>query len=224
MSNPNDSPIHQVITVRRRIKRGKKGQRPTLQEVADKAEQFINLRIHVPKKINKGNAGQLFEKLTGIPTSSACLDCLDGEVKTFPIKQLKRSGEYVPKETIALTMITNESLTDHTFQDSRCSKKVSRVLYVPYWRDQDCIVFLKPTLIDLHEEQFIPLLNVFQHDYELARLNFTTQGSFDGSSKIGKYIQTRTKGAGKLAPKRRAFYLRTGFIREYVPIHDASLP
>ena len=38
---------------------------------------------------NKGKPGQFVEDRLGIKLSSDCLDCLDGEIKLFPLKQLK---------------------------------------------------------------------------------------------------------------------------------------
>ena len=96
-------------------------QRPTIASVKACAMNNINIQHHCPKTKNKGAAGLLFEKLTGIPTSSACLDCIDGEVKVYPLKRLA-SGRIVPKETVAITMMKPEDLENISWNESRCRK------------------------------------------------------------------------------------------------------
>ena len=85
-------------------------QRPTIAAVKACAIKNIDIPHFCPVTKNKGAAGLLFEKLAEIPTSSACLDCLDGEVKLYPLKTLKR-GDIVPKETVAITMMKPKTLT-----------------------------------------------------------------------------------------------------------------
>jgi hypothetical protein len=153
-----------------------------------------------PIVANKGAVGHLLEDILEIPRSSECLDCSDGEVKVVPLKRLK-NGKIVPKETIAITMMEKE-FTD--FEDSRCFKKMSRMLVIPYLRDGNTIMFYEPTLIELKDE----LLKTIKADYDLIRSSAL-------QSKIGKYLQTRTKGPGGNI-KTRAFYLRTLFTRDFV--------
>jgi len=153
-----------------------------------------------PIVANKGAVGHLLEDILEIPRSSECLDCSDGEVKVVPLKRLK-NGKIVPKETIAITMMEKE-FTD--FEDSRCFKKMARMLVIPYLRDGNTIMFYEPTLIELKDE----LLKTIKADYDLIRSSAL-------QSKIGKYLQTRTKGPGGNI-KTRAFYLRTLFTRDFV--------
>ena len=78
--------------------------RPTIGRIKAKFEKDIKgNKIELHKTKNKGLPGQTLETLLGIPTSSATLDCSDGELKLFPLKKLK-NGDYAPKETIAITM------------------------------------------------------------------------------------------------------------------------
>lgn len=142
----------------------------------------------------------MLEDLLEIPRSSECLDATDGELKIVPLKRLK-NGKIVPKETIAVTMVGKEFAN---FKDSRCFKKMERMLVVPYLRDGDSITFYAPTLIELKNE----LLKTIETDYDEIR-------SKPLQSKIGKYLQTRTKGPGG-AIKTRAFYLRTSFTKQFV--------
>jgi hypothetical protein len=76
-----------------------KNQKKTINEIFIKCLSIVNIEYDLPVTINKGKPGQFLEDILEIPHSSDCLDCLDGEVKTFPLKMLK-NGTYVPKETI----------------------------------------------------------------------------------------------------------------------------
>jgi hypothetical protein len=127
-------------------------QRPSISEVYDKIIEIINKQYILPKTSNKGKPGNYLEELVGIPRSSACLDCTDGEVKVFPVKKIK-SGKFVPKETIAVTMINNEDIKNHSFDDSRCYKKLLNTQFIPfkdYWifekkQDKDSFLFQRRT-------------------------------------------------------------------------------
>jgi hypothetical protein len=166
--------------------------------------------VHCPKTTNKGIVGLLCEKLTGIPTSSAKLDCMDGEVKVFPLKQTKAG--LVPKETIAVTMLNKNRLqAQDTFESSDCGTKMKRVLYIPYLREGEMVRFFPPTDLTLSPE----LTATLAKDYEAIRAGFLADGTLTSST--GTYLQTRTKGAGGDAPKTRAYYLRTQFITTFLP-------
>ena len=80
------------------------------QSIADiflKINRIVGMAYILPKTGNKGLPGIFLEELLGIPQTSNCLDCSDGELKTFPVKRLK-SGNLVPKESIAVTMLSTE--------------------------------------------------------------------------------------------------------------------
>lgn len=181
--------------------------RPTIADVHSKVLQFINTPHILPVTTNKGRPGSYLEHLTGIPTSSECLDCVDGEVKVFPITKLK-NGKIVPKETIAVTMINRSDLIRDDFSSSKLHTKLSNVLYVPYSREGDVIMYMKPTLINL--AAFPQAYAQIQKDYEDIRC------ADESCSSIGVYIQSRTKGQGGDAPKTRAFYLKKQFMLDLV--------
>jgi len=189
--------------------------RPCIQDVHDKVVEITNTIYVLPKTANKGKPGNFLEELTGIPTSSECLDCTDGEVKVFPLKKLK-NGEFVPKETIAVTMINKDTLKNDSFLESRCFKKMTQILYIPYYRDGDNITYMTPTIINLNDKSSEKLKKQLHEDYEEIRNFIIQNNTLDGSSKLGKYLQNRTKGAGKGAPKTRAFYLRPTFMKDFV--------
>jgi hypothetical protein len=192
--------------------------RPSVEEVFIKVNRIININILWPKTENKGSPGQLLERIVGIPNSSDPLDCIDGELKSFEVKK-NRNGTFLPKETIACTMINNNELTTQCFAESKCYKKLSKVLYVPHYRNGDYITFMKPTLIDINVEKYKTLKTHFEADYNVIRDYYLTNATLDNSSSISKYIQNRTKGRGGNAPKTRAFYLKTGFIKDFIPLN-----
>lgn len=187
-------------------------ERPTIDTVAAAVKALVTRgAIECPKTANKGAAGILCEVLTGVPQSSAHLDCSDGEVKVFPLKR-KSDGTLTPKETIAITMLNHASLTAQAdFATSTCGSKMQRVLYVPYLRESDsCVRFFPPTDLTLTPE----LVAVLQTDYDAIRAGYLAGTGL--TSKTGVFLQNRTKGAGGDAPKTRAFYLRQAFIHAYI--------
>jgi len=105
--------------------------RPTISHIQTVYRREVKGRkFFCPKQKNKGKAGLLLEGLLGIPTSSACLDCEDGELKAFPqTKATPRSrlakqmglveGDYIASETVAITMIKPSDLLTTSFEESR---------------------------------------------------------------------------------------------------------
>lgn len=186
--------------------------RPTLAEVAAVVQALVGRgTVQCPKTANKGAVGILCEVLTGIPQSSAHLDCSDGEVKVFPLKRT-HTGSLTPKETIAVTMLNPSTLATHEdFATSTCGRKLQRVLYVPYLREDDTYVrFFPPTDLTLTPE----ICTQLQRDYDAIRNDHLSGSGL--KSKTGVFLQNRTKGAGGDAPKTRAFYLRPAFIHTYI--------
>lgn len=182
--------------------------RPTIRQVAEKMALVVGKAFVCPITKNKGAVGHLLEEKLGIPKSSACLDCSDGEVKAFPLKRLK-TGTLVPKETVAVTMLSEDALKECEFHDSKCFRKMERMLMIPYLRDKDTVTFFEPTLIELKGE----ILELLKADYDFIRTTFVNTGVLQ--SKNGKYLQSRTKGPGG-AIKTRAFYLRPSFMKKFV--------
>ena len=186
--------------------------RPTINQVITSASEHIGKQFHLPKEKNKGVAGFLLENLTGIPTSSACLDCEDGEVKTYPLKVLSKNGKFgkkgdlVADETVAITMMKPENFESETWETSRISKKIANVLFVGYIREGDNIIFKKLQLLQSDNEKHNELYKTFESDYNDIKKIWLEEKTITG--KTGKLIQSRTKGAGGDAPKTRAFYFR----------------
>ena len=185
-------------------------ERKTINEIYTKCLSIINIEYELPITTNKGKPGQFLEDLLGIPHSSECLDCLDGEVKTFPLKILK-NGTLVPKETIAVTMLNKDELSTNDFISSKCCKKLSKVLLVPYYRIGNTIKFLTPKIIDKDSSDSLEIYKVLESDYNEIRKKYLETGDF--SSSTGTLLQNRTKGAGH-GTTSRAFYLRQEFMKQ----------
>jgi hypothetical protein len=100
--------------------------RKTINEIYTKCLSIINIEYELPITTNKGKPGQFLEDLLGIPHSSDCLDCLDGEVKAFPLKMLK-NGTLVPKETIAVTMLNKDELSTNDFEHLNKSTPTKKI-------------------------------------------------------------------------------------------------
>jgi len=176
--------------------------RITLAEAQSRITATVLDKTHaIPKTTNKGNVGQWLETAIGIPTSSACLDCLDGEIKAFPLKA-KAKG-LASKESIAITMVEPTILKTQLFEASRVYKKLENTLFIPYMRDGDNVTFYAPFLFTKEHA----LMAQLKADYELIQTR-ATEGVLTGS--IGQFLQTRTKGAGH-GSTSRAFYLRPLF-------------
>jgi DNA mismatch repair protein MutH len=179
--------------------------RPTIAEVMDRLQPYINVKIHLPKTPNKGMTGFLLEKYAGIPTSSDCLDCIDGEVKSFPVKIIKKTGAFVPKETIAITMLDRDNLKTSEWEGSRCAKKMQRILYIPYHREGEYITIGNLILIDACEPAVAAAFTQIKDDYKVIKKLYEETETL--TSATGKYLQNRTKGPGH-GSTSRAYYLR----------------
>lgn len=182
--------------------------RPTIGRIKTKFEDEIKGKIiQLPKTKNKGLPGQNLEKLLDIPTSTATLDCSDGELKLFPLKKLK-NGKYVPKETIAITMsgLNPKNIQNPaSWESSSLHKKTSNMLFISYFRENDTIVYMDSYSFNKSNQEF----HSFKSDYEKITQHYQTNGIRNkGNTISGTYIQGRTKGPG--GDKRSvAFYFRS---------------
>ena len=183
--------------------------RITLSEALTRIQATAIGTFSIPLTTNKGNVGLWLEKHIGIPNSSECLDCLDGEIKAFPLKELSKSKQRTAKESIAVTMVEPAKMAAvEPFEESRVFKKLSNTLFVPYHRVGDMVTFYQPTLFDKSD----PLMAELKVDYETIQEKYIA-GEISG--RIGKLLQTRTKGAGH-GSTSRAFYLRPVFINQRI--------
>lgn len=160
---------------------------------------------------NKGIVGHLVETALGLCHTSDCLDFTNGELKAFPLKVLQ-NGTIKPKETVAITMVTTPSL-ELPFNEHRVAKKIQRVLFLPYLRTGDSATLKMPFIFEFASNSKAAQL---ESDYNQIVKSFNETGRFQSS--VGKYLQTRTKGAK--GSDTRAFYFRTNFLEEEYLLHN----
>jgi DNA mismatch repair protein MutH len=189
----------------------------TITECYEKFIPFIGKEYILPTTKHKGLPGHFLEELLGIPHTNNCLDCIDGELKLFPVKKLK-NRTLVPKETMAITMLSTDELLTNDFKSSKCYKKISRMLIIPYYRNKDSIWFMKAKIIDRECIEFADLYNTIEYDYNEIRKNYIENGILQ--SKNGKLLQNRTKGAGH-GSTSRAFYLRQEFMKQCITLNNS---
>jgi hypothetical protein len=174
-----------------------------ISEALQKLQTLSGQTHNLPKTSNKGGVGHHVESYLGIPKTSNCLDCEDGEIKAFPLKKLK-NGTLVPKETVAVTMATG--FQDASFDEHRAGKKMSNTVFVPYLREGDSVTYKDP----IHFDKGSTLYGKLKEDYDTIKSTYQETNTM--SSGTGTYLQTRTKG-----PKdsdSRAFYVKTNFLKE----------
>lgn len=181
--------------------------RITLEEAQKRfINKIQNKTFIVPLTSNKGRVGNWIEEKLGIENSQNHLDCIDGEIKSFPLKKLK-NGLLSPKETIAITMIKNECLLKTCFSDSKLFSKIRNMLFIPYYRNGDLISFFDANRFSDNFNGKI--FTKIEKDYNVIKQKLITTGKLE--SKDGMYIQARTKGRKKSTS--RAFYFKTAFIK-----------
>jgi hypothetical protein len=172
----------------------------------------LSNKIHIlPLSSNKGGVGHFIELSIGLELNSQCLDLLDGEIKAFPLKKNKTSDILTVKETIAITMTDREKLKEEKFCDSRLLKKISRVIFVPYFRKGTKVLIFDPIFIEHKNDKNI-IFNNLKKDYDLIQKMFNENGRIE--SKYGELIQSRTKGQKN--SNSRAYYFKTNYVKEYL--------
>lgn len=188
----------------------------TLSDVTQRfASRVLQTRHLLPRTANKGLVGLTLEDLLGIPHSSKCLDCSDGEVKAteFVFKKgttTNAAHTLQPKETVAVTMVDKAALLTTPFRNSRVYEKLRNVLFVVYVREPDgTVLFHSHTRFG--EDH--PLFAALETDYETIRSE-AAKGRY--CSRIGVYMQTRTKGPGH-GSTSRGFYLKKELLKTLFP-------
>ena len=177
----------------------------------------LSNKIHIINlSSNKGGVGHFIELSIGLELNSNCLDLVDGEIKAFPLKKNKTSDILTAKETIAITMTDREKLKEEQFCDSRLLKKISRVIFVPYFRKGTKVLIFHPIFIEHtnnnNNNNNNNIFNSLKKDYELIQKMFNDNNRIE--SKYGDFIQSRTKGQKN--SNSRAYYFKTNYVREYL--------
>ena len=187
-------------------------------DLHDLAPEYGVTVVSVNGRVNKGWAGHVCERYLGLPINSAQSPNFGSwELKSVPVQQLK-SGRLWFKETMAITMIDPWNVANTPFEDSHLLSKLHKAVVVVrlvgsgYEKPQ--IVHSIVTL-DLHGE----LLDAVRDDYEVIRecICDPLRDPEHLSSKMGFYIQPRTKGAGH-GSVSRAFYARPRFLSQFIDL------
>ena len=199
---------------------------------------------------NKGKSGQLMEKLCGLKLSNTTTDFEDGELKT---SELKESTAITMITDWVDDIIHEEPIS---FEDSRLSKKIQHLIFMPlvkpskdplYWYFKNCIYINITKGTSLYKDIKKDFENICLNSHELIYKKKITQLTDCKITKnkslyskkygdkflhtiSGKYIQIRTKDAGKTKSKpifsdilkrnitlksRMAFYFLASF-KDYV--------
>lgn len=164
-------------------------------------------------KVNKGWKGQTLEILAGLENNSKkAPNGLGFELKSVSFRL--KDSEYVPKETMAITMINPEELLRDSFYESHCWAKFKTLVFCAVeWNGTfaKTAKLLEVTSLDFFEGHDI--IKEIEKDYEFIRKKLRTQGFGALTGSDGKWIQARTKGPGH-GSTSRAFYARTQLVAE----------
>ncbi len=165
-------------------------------------------------KQNKGWKGLTLERLTGLDNSSLKLP--DGV--TFELKSVAfyydKNNNLVPKETMAITMLSPTELVEHNFFQSHCWSKLKSIIFCAVeWNEQNATdgKLLKVISLDFLETDGIVFK--IKEDYDLIRNKLITQGFDPLTGKDGIWIQARTKSVGH-GSTSRAFYAKKNLIQK----------
>lgn len=170
-------------------------------------------------KVNKGWAGHVCERILGLPLNSAQSPNFGSwELKCIPLRWSVNNARWIPKETMAITMIDPVYVAQTPFENSHLKAKLEKAVIVA--RTVGCN-YSEPSFIhkvfsfDLDDHPDVK--EMVRSDYELVRdcLNDPARGLRCLTGAMGTYIQPRTKGAGH-GSISRAFYARTRFLNLFL--------
>ena len=169
-------------------------------------------------KQNKGWKGLTLELLAGLTNDNKqAPNGLGFELKSTAFYQTK--GAWIPKETMAITMINPTNLIETPFFKSHCWEKLKSIVFCAVsWngKHDPKSELLKIQSFDFIEDEDI--IKEIEIDYEFIRHKCLTQGFQALTGKDGKWIQARTKGAGH-GSTSRAFYARKELIKEIINLN-----
>jgi len=175
------------------------------------ADQF-GVTVFREGKLNKGWAGHTLEHCIGLGLNSRqAPNGKTWELKVVPLKKLK--GKFVPKETMAITMINSKNVAEQSFEKSHLFNKLRSLIICG--REFESKAEEHSTLVSVGIFDLVDAKTKEQvkRDYELARRTIIDKGFDELSGTMGVLIQPRTKGPGH-GSKSRAFYARTKFVKQ----------
>lgn len=176
-------------------------------------------------KQNKGWKGLVLERLAGLENNALkAPNGLTYELKSVAFRHIKDS--FVPKETMAITMINPEELKAHSFFESHCWAKLKTIVFCAVkWNgiNSNGGELLSVASLDFAEDD--ELIKEIKDDYDFIREKLIKYGFESLTGKDGKWIQARTKGIGGINPRTgikrpitRAFYARTNLVKKIFEI------
>jgi DNA mismatch repair protein MutH len=174
-------------------------------------QYYHDITIVKNNKQNKGWKGLVLERLAGLQNNtSKAPNGIGFELKTISFHL--HNNKWLPKETMAITMLNKQQLKNTHFFNSCCWNKLkSLIICAITWEKQNDLnaKLLEIKSFDLFTND--KLITTIKHDYELIRKKFITSGIL--SSRDGLLIQNRTKGTGH-GSTSRAFYARKKLITQ----------
>lgn len=166
---------------------------------------------------NKGWAGQTVERHLGQrPNSAQAADFGDWELKVVPLA-FTADGALRLKETMAITMFTEEDLETQAFEDSHLLDKLRRIVVVARvyeGPDEGRSLVAAVAPFDLSDPA---LYAQVRDDYDELRWVVRQQGAYALHGGLGRLVQPRPKGAGQLRAGH-GFYARKAFVEHMLGI------
>lgn len=179
-----------------------------LREMANK----YKVTVFKNGKLNKGWTGHTLEHYLGLGLNSKqAPNSQYWELKVVPL--IKRGESYVPKETMAITMINANNIKETNFEKSHLFHKLRSLIICGRLfegREENHSTLISVGTFDLIDET---VKNQVKEDYQLTRRVILVKGFNALSGRMGVLIQPRTKGAGH-GSTSRAFYARIPFVKK----------
>lgn len=207
-------------------------------EIVTRAQAIKNLQKYIGKdlfalakkfeispfkngKQDKGWKGQILTICAGLKRDNfKAPNGLGFELKSVAF--VKKGKSFMPKETMAITMINPKELTETSFFQSHCWEKLKALVFCAVeWTEKNqksSAYLLNVTSFDFQKTDEI--IKEIEEDYEFIRKKLINKGFNALTGKDGKWIQARTKGIGGINPKTkirrpitRAFYARKKLVK-----------
>ena len=193
-------------------------------DLAELATEF-GINAYKNGKQNKGWKGLVLERLAGLENNvSKAPNGLTYELKSV---SFRNNGDAItPKETMAIGMITQSDLREHSFFESHVWSKLKTLVFCAVqWDGHNDRQSKLLDVVSLDFAEDDELIKEIKEDYDFIREKFIKYGFEALTGRDGKWIQARTKGTGGINPRTgerrpitRAFYARTGLVKKIFEI------
>jgi len=168
-------------------------------------------------KQNKGWKGLILERVAGLETNvSKAPNGLSWELKSVSFYHIK--GKFIPKETMAITMINPKELKETPFFKSHCWEKLKAIIFCAVeWHGKNSEHAELVGVSSLDFSKTDEIIQEIKTDYDFIRSKLITKGFKALTGRDGKWIQARTKGAGH-GSTTRAFYAKKSLVNKILEI------